>query len=160
MNNYNELFMKKIALFAILLTIASFGCSTKKEVEPSNITQTTEEKALPETNKRSISDATTQEEDNKALAELLNEIYVISESIPCTDSTQWKTIALGKKACGGPLFSVPYSTKINEADFLKKTDHYNQQCLLYNKKWKLVSDCAIESIPTRVKCVNNKPVLY
>lgn len=100
-----------------------------------------------------------KEEDALEIANLRTEIDKLSEQIVCENSVDWKFVAIGDKACGGPLGYVAYSTKIDEAMFLKKVALYAQLQKAFNVKWGVVSDCMFMTPPKSVECVNGKPKL-
>ena len=77
----------------------------------------------------------------------------------CDETTKFKFTAYGSKACGGPQGFMPYSSEINEAEFLAKVEQYNQAEKNYNIKYKVVSNCMVEMPPQRVVCVDGKPSL-
>ena len=108
-------------------------------------------------------DESSKEKENEIqnLTEMHDEI--ISESMAnttaCTDSEEWSFTAIGSKACGGPTRYIPYSLKINVAEFLKKVENYTNAEAAYNKKWGIISNCYAILPPSRVDCVDGKPTL-
>ena len=101
-----------------------------------------------------------KEDDELEMASLRSEIDKLSEQIVCENNAgDWKFTAIGEKACGGPIGYVAYSTKIDEALFLKKVDLYNQKQKAFNVKWNVVSDCRFMTPPKSVECVGGKPKL-
>jgi hypothetical protein len=92
------------------------------------------------------------------LKELENQIIALSESVPCTNSSEWKFTPMGSKACGGPVKYIAYHQSI-ESDFLDLVDKYTLQQDQYNRKNDVVSDCMLIAAPQTVTCEGNKPIL-
>lgn len=100
-----------------------------------------------------------QEKDHENLMGLFHEIKELSQSVSCTNSTDWKMVAYGSKACGGPQGYIAYSTKINVDVFLEKVAKYTKAEDEYNKKWSIVSTCDVTAKPKTIECENGLPVL-
>ena len=83
---------------------------------------------------------------------------ILTKSEKCTNDSDWKSVGLGVKACGGPVSYIAYSAKIDEAKFLEKVNLYNQKSTEYNKKYNLISDCMLVMPPEKIECVNGSPV--
>lgn len=92
------------------------------------------------------------------LKELENQIIALSESVPCTNSSEWKFTPMGNKACGGPVKYIAYHQSI-ESDFLDLVDKYTFQQDRYNRKNDVGSDCMLIAAPRTVTCEGNKPIL-
>ena len=103
--------------------------------------------------------ANTQEEDFKILASKLDELKVLSESVTCTDSSEWKHTPYGNKACGGPQGYLPYSTSIDTIAFLQKITAYKGLEDSLNQKWGIISDCSFMLPPNAIECIDGKAVL-
>jgi len=126
--------MKKITLFAFVLIALPFGsCSTD--------------------------DDKVQRQEQERIDKLFSELKKISLSVSCTDSSTWTFTEIGNKACGGPSGYIAYSTTIDTASFLKKVKEYSKAVEDYNKKWSIISDCAIVQPPTKVVCKDGLPTL-
>ncbi|TYP99825.1 hypothetical protein C7447_101430 [Tenacibaculum adriaticum] len=106
--------------------------------------------------KRELSD---QEKDHQKLIELFTEIENVSNSISCTNATEWSFTAYGSKACGGPQGYIPYSNQIDTVDFLQKIEEYTEAENQYNIKWNITSTCELPVQPQEVVCENGYPVL-
>lgn len=91
------------------------------------------------------------------IEELYNEIVALSESVPCTNSAEWKFTPMGSKACGGPTQYIAYHQSI-ETDFLDLVSQYTQLQAAYNEKYNIVSDCSLLVAPRNVICEGGKPV--
>jgi len=102
---------------------------------------------------------TTIEHDRAVLDTLLTEIKDIAESVTCENADEWKFTRIGSKACGGPTGYIAYSDKIDEAKFLEKVQAYTIAEADFNRKWGIISDCAIEPEPKSLSCVDGKAVL-
>lgn len=100
-----------------------------------------------------------REDDELEMSNLRKEIDKMSEQVNCDNAVEWKFTAIGSKSCGGPTAYVAYSTKIDEALFLKKVAIYNQKQKAFIVKWSLISDCMILTPPKSIECVNDKPKL-
>jgi hypothetical protein len=106
-----------------------------------------------------ISDKTTRQQDDRTLAQLLQELSDISLSVPCSNTSGWSFLPYGTKACGGPLGYIPYHSSIDVDCFQKKVEHYTNLTKLYNSKHGVFSDCSLPPMPTGVVCDNGKPLL-
>ena len=91
--------------------------------------------------------------------DLFNEISELAYSTSCTNSSIWRFIAYGSKACGGPQGHLPYSNQINVKTFLEKIESYTEAEKEYNLKWGIISDCAAIASPNSVECKNGYPIL-
>lgn len=92
------------------------------------------------------------------IEELQSEILALSESVPCTNSAEWKFTPMGSKACGGPSRYIAYHQSI-EADFLELVRQYTQLQAEYNQKNNVVSDCLLIAPPKSVSCEGGKAIL-
>lgn len=92
------------------------------------------------------------------IEELYDEIITLSESVPCTNSAEWKFTPMGSKACGGPTRYIAYHQSI-EADFLDLVSQYTKLQAEYNEKYDIVSDCSLMVTPRNVICEGGKPIL-
>lgn len=97
--------------------------------------------------------------DEKNLEELLSKITIQSDTAKCNDSKTWNFTALGHKACGGPKTYIAYPNSIDTKAFLELVKNYNTAEEAYNKKYSVISDCALVLPPNSVTCDNGKPVL-
>lgn len=96
--------------------------------------------------------------DLSVLEVLEQEIVILSESVPCTNSSEWKFTPMGSKACGGPTRYIAYHQSV-EKKFLELVDQYTFQQQEYNRKNNVVSDCMLVAPPRSVTCEGNKPIL-
>lgn len=101
----------------------------------------------------------TKEGDEEELKELLRKIDSLSGLYPCEDASGWRFTAIGAKACGGPTGYVPYSKKLDTANFLKMVDTYTALQDAFNREYGIVSDCAYVTAPSHVVCEEGKPKL-
>ena len=60
------------------------------------------------------------------LAELEKEIIMLSESVSCTSSNEWKFTPMGSKACGGPIRYIAYHQSIDRK-FLALVESFTQK---------------------------------
>ncbi|MFM7628254.1 MAG: hypothetical protein ACKO44_01935 [Algoriphagus sp.] len=86
------------------------------------------------------------------------EIIKLSESVSCTNSSDWKITPMGSKACGGPSRYIAYHVSV-EKDFLDLVNRYTALEKAYNEKNNVISDCMMVVAPKSVTCEGNKPVL-
>ena len=94
----------------------------------------------------SCSNETTQEEEERALTQLLTEIEEIAESsLPCIDSSEWNYVSYGDTGCGGPVGYIAYSNAIDVDDFLEKVENHRKMQNEFNIKWKILSTCELYS---------------
>lgn len=98
-------------------------------------------------------------EDKEEVAALRNEIDKISNQVSCENAGDWKIAPIGSKACGGAGAFIPYSTKIDVNDFLKKVAMFTDKQKAFNVKWGSISDCSLITPPKSVECVGGKPKL-
>ncbi|WP_051287062.1 hypothetical protein [Algoriphagus mannitolivorans] len=92
------------------------------------------------------------------LMSLEDQINRLSESVSCTNSSEWKFTAMGSKPCGGPARYIAYHQSV-EKDFLELVNQYTEQQKAYNQKTGAISDCAIVSPPRSVMCEGGKAFL-
>lgn len=142
--------MKNLIFLSLISTFA-LSCKPVNTVE--NLP-----KPLPERPKANPESGSLTTEESKEMDDLKSEITALANREKCTNSSDWKTVGLGVKACGGPVSYIAYSNKIDEITFLEKVDLYNQKSSEYNKKYNLVSDCMLVMQPENIVCENEKPV--
>jgi len=99
-----------------------------------------------------------QQFDLQQIGELEKEIIALSQSVPCTNSAEWKFTPMGSKACGGPMRYIAYHQSI-ESDFLELVEEYTFHQDQYNRTNNIVSDCMLILPPRAVTCEGNKPIL-
>lgn len=102
------------------------------------------------------SDDGISEED---LANQFREILAIAESESCVNVDDWLLVGIGAKPCGGPSGYIAYSINIDTEAFLALVENYNKNVQEYNEREELISDCAIVSPPSSIRCENDKAVL-
>lgn len=142
--------MKNLLCLAIIATI-SFSC--KSTINPDTLP-----KPLPQRPTENPENGNLTQQEAEEMQNLKSEIITLSQSEKCSNATDWKSVGLGVKACGGPVEYIAYSNKIDEAKFLEKVNLYNQKSTEYNKKYNLVSDCMLVVQPENIVCENGKPV--
>lgn len=91
------------------------------------------------------------------LEELSKEIQALSESVSCTNSSEWRFTPMGSKACGGPIKFIAYHQSIEEK-FLDLVTQYTKLQAEYNQKNNVISDCMLVAPPRSVTCEGNKPI--
>lgn len=86
------------------------------------------------------------------------EIIRLSESVPCTNASEWKFTPMGSKACGGPARYIAYHQSI-ERNFLDLVERFTALQKAYNEQNNVLSDCMLVGPPRTVQCEGNKAVL-
>jgi hypothetical protein len=85
------------------------------------------------------------------------DIIRLSESVSCTNSSEWKFTPMGSKACGGPLRYIAYHVSVEE-DFLALVGQFTKLQDEYNRKNNVVSDCMLALTPKSVTCEGGRPI--
>jgi len=96
----------------------------------------------------------TIDDDRKELEKLFIEIETLVESVSCTNAADWRFVAYGAKACGGPQGYIAYPNTIDTVNFLLKVTNYTAVENELNIKWGVFSTCDTPALPTAVECVN------
>jgi hypothetical protein len=128
MENYKIL--KLITIFLISLLVISCELST---IEPRVITE----------------------------EELLNyetKIIQLSESVNCTNSSDWEFTPMGNKPCGGPVRYIAYHKSV-KLEFLNLVKRFTSLQKAYNEQNNVFSDCPSVVTPKNVKCESGKAIL-
>jgi hypothetical protein len=92
------------------------------------------------------------------LEELGKEIQALSDSMSCTNSSDWRFTPMGSKACGGPIKYVAYHKNV-EQKFLELVTQFTLLQAEYNKKNNIISDCMLVASPKSITCEGNRPIL-
>ena len=93
--------------------------------------------------------------------ELLNyetKIIQLSESVNCTNSSDWEFTPMGNKPCGGPVRYIAYHKSV-KLEFLNLVNCFTDLQKAYNKQNDVISDCPMVIRPKGVRCESNKSVL-
>lgn len=123
--------MKNLIYLTLSLLLVSFSCMDSEDIRKSDLS---------------------------VLEVLGQEIVILSESVPCTNSSEWKFTPMGSKACGGPTKYIAYHQSV-EKKFLELVDQYTFQQREYNRKNNVISDCMLVIAPKAVTCEGGKPIL-
>lgn len=86
------------------------------------------------------------------------EIIRLSESVACTNASEWKFTPMGSKACGGPARYIAYHQSI-ERNFLDLVERFTALQKAYNEQNNVLSDCLLVGPPRTIQCEANKAVL-
>lgn len=86
------------------------------------------------------------------------EIIQLSESVNCTNASEWKFTPMGSKACGGPARYIAYHQSV-EREFLDLVERFTELQKAYNEQNNAVSDCMLVGPPRTIQCEGNKAVL-
>ena len=141
--------MKHLLIIAIsVLTFVS--CSSKKGI--------IEEETLPKDIALKPDNNFTQEDDQRLMKSLIQEIDSLIGAEPCTDIANWKFTAIGSKACGGPSSYIAYPVQL-EDEILPKVTQFTSMQSTFNTKYGMMSDCTIVLPPAEITCENGKAVL-
>lgn len=89
---------------------------------------------------------------------LEKQILQLSESVGCSNSSEWKFAPMGSKACGGPARYIAYHASV-EIEILPLIDQFTAQQKQYNQQTGAVSDCSLVAIPNAITCEGGKAVL-
>jgi hypothetical protein len=100
-------------------------------------------------------DSISQEDLNEQFLQIKN----LAESEICEDSSEWRFIEVGFKACGGPEGHIAYSTRIDTLRFVEMVKGYNKAKRQYAIEENLFSNCLFVSPPAGINCVNGEAVL-
>lgn len=109
-------------------------------------------------------DETTKEEDSAKLLESYNDVITFSQanSQACNNADEWGFIKMDKSGCPENGYIV-YSKKIDLLTLQTKIDQYNKVKENFHRKWGHENEgediCGLKTVPTGVKCVDNKPQL-
>jgi len=122
--------MKRISIFLISLLVVSCELST---TEPLVISE-------------------------EELLSQQTEIIRLSESVACTNASEWKFTPMGSKACGGPTRYIAYHQSI-ERNFLDLVERFTALQKAYNEQNNVLSDCMLVGPPRTIQCEGNKAVL-
>jgi len=140
----------KHLIYIPLVIFTLFSCKAKKaDKEPETLPK---DIALKPENNYS------QQLDRERLAVLVKEIDSLAGSEVCTDAAEWRSSPIGAKPCGGPSSYIAYPIKM-EDEILAKIKEFTAQQDAFNKKYQLMSDCAMVPPPAGIRCENGKAVL-
>ena len=138
----------------LLLIVSTFlllsGCTAKKAQENTD--------NLPKDISLKPENNLTQQADQQQLSLLIKEIDSMVQRETCDGSANFAFTAIGAKPCGGPSSYIAYPKKM-ASEILPKVQKFTEMQSAFNKKYKLMSDCAIVSEPTEIKCEDGKAVL-
>lgn len=85
-------------------------------------------------------------------------IIQLSESVNCTNASEWKFTPMGSKGCGGPARYIAYHQSV-EREFLDLVERFTELQKAYNEQNNAVSDCMLVGPPRTIQCEGNKAVL-
>ena len=140
----------KNLLIAALVIFSLSSCKTKKAIQ--NAETLPKDIALKPENNLS------QQGDQQQLSSLIKEIDSMAQRETCDGLSDWKYVAIGAKSCGGPSSYIAYPKKL-EVEILPKIQKFTEMQSAFNKKYNLMSDCAVVPEPTGIKCEDGKAVL-
>lgn len=88
----------------------------------------------------------------------LNDIQNFVKKGSCAQDGECAYLAIGSKACGGPMGYIIFSNDIDVAALKKMVDKYTQDQKTYNIENNVISDCSIVNPPEKVGCVDGSCV--
>ena len=141
--------MKNILIFT-LAAFSLFACNAKKKVE--NTDDLPKDIALKPENNLS------QQQDKDELTVAIKKIDSLAQSETCSNVADFAFTSIGAKPCGGPSSYIAYPKKV-EAEILPQIQKFTTMQFAFNKKYNLMSDCALVPEPTGISCENGKAVL-
>ena len=100
----------------------------------------------------------TKETEYEQLNLMLVNLQTNSSDISCTNPAEWKFVAIGSRACGGPSGFIGYHVS-EEAFILSLVEAYTNAEENFNEKWGIISPCDIITAPKGIACVDGKAVL-
>jgi hypothetical protein len=99
-----------------------------------------------------------QQQDKDELTVAIKKIDSLAQSETCSNVADFAFTAIGAKPCGGPSSYIAYPKKV-EAEILPQIQKFTTMQSAFNKKYNLMSDCALVPEPTGIACENGKAVL-
>lgn len=102
-----------------------------------------------------------REKDYAKLKDMHDDIvkFSLSTTLACSNPEEWGIIRIDISRCAENGGYIAYSKKIDVVILQKKIDEYTKAKGEIYTKWGVLIDMCNYSIPTSVKCVNNKPEL-
>ncbi|KMQ70771.1 hypothetical protein [Chryseobacterium koreense] len=140
--------MKYFLLIAIS-ALTFNACKSKKNID---------QETLPKDIALKPDNNLLQQSDREKLSAMIKEIESDIAKETCTDEALWRISPIGSKPCGGPSSYIAYPIKM-ENDMLPKIKNFTDAQSAFNKKYGLVSDCAVVPAPSGIRCENGKAVL-
>jgi len=101
-------------------------------------------------------DELTQEEYQLWLDKHFKELVAISESVTCTNSAEWKILAIAHQVCADFSNYIAYHPSIDTDSFFEKVEIYNDAVKAYHMKWKSNFDCIMHPGPYGIECIDGK----
>ena len=136
-----------VILFALISLTA---CKTKASVV--NVDTLPKDISLkPENN-------ISQQQEQEQLKLVMKEIDSLIKTEDCPNPADWTFTAIGSKPCGGPSSYIAYPKKL-ATEILPKVNTLTSMQNAFNKKYRLMSDCAIVLPPTEIKCEEGQVIL-
>ncbi len=99
-----------------------------------------------------------QQLEQEQLKMIMLEIDSLIQTENCPNPEEWTFTAIGAKPCGGPSSYIAYPKKL-AGEILPKVNQLTSMQDAFNKKYRLMSDCAIVLPPTAIACVEGKAIL-
>ena len=76
----------------------------------------------------------------------------------CSQAGECAYLAIGSKACGGPMGYIVFSNNIDIAALKKLVDKYTADQKTYNIENNVISDCSLANPPEKIGCVDGSCV--
>ncbi|MEC5157821.1 hypothetical protein [Chryseobacterium sp. MP_3.2] len=141
--------MKNVVITAIALLFIN-SCKSKNAVVDVD--------TLPKDISLKPENNISQQLEQEQLKMVMLEIDSLIQTVNCPNPEEWTFTAIGAKPCGGPSSYIAYPKKLAE-EILPKVNKLTAMQDAFNKKYRLMSDCAIVLPPTEIACVEGKAVL-
>ncbi len=141
--------MKNYFIISLLLLMLA-SCKTNKSVK--------EPETLPKDIALKPENNYSQQLEGEKMSQLIKEIDSIIAAEQCTDVREWRSTPVGSKACGGPASYLAYPIKL-EDKILPKIALFTSLQSDFNRKYGMMSDCAIVPPPAGIKCENGNAIL-
>lgn len=137
----------------LIILVALFSLASCKSKQNADLAET-----LPKDVALKPERSSSQTADVKKLQVQKSQIDSLIATVPCKNEENWRISPLGSKACGGPAGYIAYPVEM-ENEVLPLIKNYTQQSDAFNKKFGIISDCAMVPPPSGIRCQNGKPVL-
>lgn len=141
--------MRNLIIIAIVI-FSLTSCKSKKSVDDSE--------NLPKDIALKPENNLSQQQDREQLSAMIKQIDSLTQSEICADPADWAFTAIGSKPCGGPSSYIAYPKKL-ATEILPKVERFTTMQTAFNKKYQMISDCAIVMPPAGIKCEEGKAIL-
>lgn len=138
-------FFLPIPVMVLCSTLMLVSCNTSKHLNTN----------LPIDISNRPADEDSQKYDQAQLDRLKASIESEATGEKCTNASEWTFVAMGVKSCGGPQQYIAYPKKI-ESSILPRINEYTDKVRVFNEKYNIMSDCAVITPPSYIKCISGE----